>query len=155
MGMLHFAALVKQQFGVDLNAIKGGGAAGGMGAGCVFFLDATIRSGVELLLHYSHAEKHFEAATIVITGEGKLDSQSLQGKVVRGVATLAKKYNKPVIALCGTCDVAMDLLQTAGVTASFSIVPKPMLLEDAMENAERLLVQTAYSLGKVLIMTLK
>jgi glycerate 2-kinase len=154
-GILHFAALVKQQLGVDLNALKGGGAAGGMGAGSVLFLNAAMRSGVQLLLHYSHAEKHIKAADLVITGEGKLDVQSLQGKVVHGVAESAKMYIKPVIALCGTLDISVDVLNRSGIAAAFSILQKPMSLEEAMESAECLLVQSACNLGNVLKMCLK
>lgn len=146
-GALHFAAVVKQQFGVDLNSMESGGAAGGMGAGCALFLDATLRRGVELVLYHSGAERHIKAADMVITGEGKIDAQSLQGKVVHGVAALCKKANKPLLALCGTLDVSIETLHAVGVTAAFSILPKPMLLEEALAQAEPLLEQAAFNLG--------
>ena len=149
-GMVHFAAVVQRQLGVDIATIKGGGAAGGMGAGSVLFLNAQIRSGVELLLQYSHAEKYIAAADMVITGEGKLDVQSLHGKVVHGVAELCRKYNKPVIALCGAIDVDLEAAHTAGLTAAYSIISKPMQLEEAMSKAEALLRNTAYNLGNFL-----
>lgn len=146
-GMVHFASVVKQQLHLNLTTIKGGGAAGGMGAGCVLFLNARLRSGVELLLQYSHAEKYIAEADCIITGEGKLDSQSLQGKVVYGVAALANKYHKPVIALCGTIDVDLESTDAAGLTAAFSIINKPMNLEDAVAQAETLLMDAAFNLG--------
>jgi glycerate kinase len=146
-GMLRFADVVKQQFGIDLNIIQGGGAAGGMGAGCVLFLGAALSSGVELLLTYSNAEHHIQAADLVITGEGKLDAQSLQGKVVHGVTELCKTYGKPVVALCGTVDMDISLLQVAGLTAAFSIITKPMSLDEAQAGAALLLEQAACNLG--------
>jgi glycerate kinase len=146
-GMLRFADVVKKQFGTDLNVIRGGGAAGGMGAGCVLFLGATLSSGVELVLTYCNAEHHIQAADLVITGEGKLDAQSLQGKVVHGVTELCKTYGKPVVALCGTVDINISLLQVAGLTAAFSIITKPMSLDEAQAGAALLLEQAACNLG--------
>lgn len=146
-GAQHFATVVKQQLHIDITAIKGGGAAGGMGAGCVLFLNAKLTGGVQILLQYSDAENYIKEADLVITGEGKLDAQSLQGKVVHGVAALAAKWNKPVVALCGTVDSDIQQLQEAGLTAAFSIIDKPMALEDAMAQTEALLTKAAFNLG--------
>lgn len=146
-GMQHFTSIVQRDFNIDLNTITGGGAAGGLGAGCVLFLGAVLRRGVELVLPYSNAETYISEADVVITGEGKLDVQSLHGKVVQGVVALSRKYNKPVVALCGAVDVDVHLLKEAGLTAAFSIINKPMSLNDAMTQAQPLLVETAYNLG--------
>jgi glycerate kinase len=146
-GVQHFALVVKQQLDVAITEIQGGGAAGGMGAGCVAFLGAKLIRGAALLLQYSGAENHIREADLIITGEGKLDVQSLQGKVVQGVAALGTKWNKPVFALCGSLDVDLILTQAAGLTAAFSIIPKPMTLEDAMAQSEALLTAAACNLG--------
>lgn len=146
-GAQHFATIVKQQLNIDITALKGGGAAGGMGAGCMLFLNAKPGSGVQLLLQYSNAEKYIKESDLIITGEGKLDEQSLQGKVVHGVAALAMKWGKPVVALCGTIDAAMEQFQKAGLSAAFSIIDKPMTLEDAMAQSEPLLTKAAFNLG--------
>lgn len=146
-GMHHFALVAKKQLHIDVANLKGGGAAGGMGAGCVLFLKAKLLSGVALLLQYSHAENHIKEADLVLTGEGKLDAQSLQGKVIQGVAALGAKWNKPVVALCGTIDANPEMIQTAGLAAAFSIVNKPMSLETAMLQTGPLLTEAAFNLG--------
>lgn len=146
-GMLHFALVAKQQMNIDLTTIKSGGAAGGAGAGGVLFLNADLISGVELLLQYSEAEKYIKDADFVITGEGKLDMQTMHGKVVRGVIDLCAAYKKPVVALCGTLDISFEAMYTAGLTAAFSIINKPMNLENAMNESEILLTNAAFNLG--------
>ena len=146
-GMQHFAALAKKQRGIDATTIKGGGAAGGLGAGCVLFLNAKLISGVQLLLQYSNAEKFIAKANLVITGEGRLDAQTAQGKAVSGVVALSKKYGKPVVALCGAVDVDLKHVYESGLTAAFSIVPGPTTLEAAMQQTEKLLEDAAFNVG--------
>ena len=146
-GMVHFAEIVKRDLGVDLYAVKGAGAAGGLGAGCIAFLKAEIVKGIELLFSYSKAEEYIRNADFIITGEGKIDKQSLQGKVVEGVAALAKKYQKPVIALCGTLEIPTPELAQIGVTAAFSIINRPMSTNEAIENTASLLEDKAYSIA--------
>jgi glycerate kinase len=148
-GMVHFAQVVKNTSGIDLQAIKGGGAAGGIGAGCVAFLNARLIRGVALLLLLSKAEQYIKEADLVLTGEGKLDAQTLQGKVVQGVVDLSARYGKPVIALCGTVDVGIEAIRQSGLAAAFSIINKPMELPTAMANAEPLLVQAAFNIGNL------
>jgi len=116
-GMLHFAELVKETFGKNISQIPGAGAAGGLGAGCLVFLNATIKSGIGLVLEYSKAEMHISNADLVISGEGKLDEQSLQGKVVSGLANLCKKHGKPFIVFCGKLEVSEVQLKDSGITA--------------------------------------
>jgi glycerate kinase len=146
-GMIHFAQVVKNTFDINLQVINGGGAAGGIGAGCVAFLNARLIRGVELLLELSKAEQFIQEADLVLTGEGTLDVQTLQGKVVQGVVNLSTLYGKPVIALCGTVDVGIETLQRSGLAAAFSIINKPMDLPTAMAHAEPLLVQAAFNVG--------
>jgi glycerate kinase len=149
-GMLHFAAVVKKQVGTDIKNIRGGGAAGGMGAGCVLFLNAAIISGAELIFQYSNAEAHIQKADMVITGEGRLDEQTLNGKLVAAVTKLCHKHQKPVIALCGIVDLPPERWQECGLSAAFSIVNKPMKLEEAMLNAAALLSESAFAVGNLL-----
>jgi glycerate kinase len=146
-GMVHFAQVVKNAFGIDLQSVKGGGAAGGIGAGCVAFLNARLIRGVALLLHLSKAEQFIKEADLVLTGEGMLDAQTLNGKVVQGVAGLSSRYGKPVIAICGTLDIGIEVIRQSGLTAAFSIINKPIDLSTAMANAEPLLVQAAFNIG--------
>jgi glycerate kinase len=149
-GMVHFAQVVKNTSGIDLQAIKGGGAAGGIGAGCVAFLNARLIRGVALLLLLSKAEQYIKEADLVLTGEGKLDAQTLQGKVVQGVVDLSARYGKPVIALCGTVDMEVEAIRQSRLAAAFSIINKPMELPTAMAHAEPLLVQATFNIGNFL-----
>lgn len=153
-GMQHFAAVVKKEIGIDLTTIKGGGAAGGMGAGCVAFLGAELVSGADLVFHYSNAERHIQQADLVITGEGKLDLQTWNGKLVDAVTRLSGRHHVPVIALCGTLALTAEQVKTNGLTSAFSIVNKPMSVEEAMQNAFDLLRDRACEIGRTLLWNL-
>lgn len=150
-GMQQFADVVKKELGIDVTTISGGGAAGGMGAGCVAFLGAEIVRGANLVFHYSKAAEHIRTADLVITGEGKIDSQTWNGKLVDAVTKLAATCQKPVIALCGTLAASPEEIKRAGLTAAFSIVNKPMPLEEALQNAFDLLHETAHNIGALVV----
>lgn len=150
-GMQHFADVVKREMGIDLTSIKGGGAAGGMGAGCVAFLGAELVSGADLIFQYSNAEQHIQQADVVITGEGRLDTQTWNGKLVDAVTRLCAKHHVPVIALCGTLALTAEQLKHTGLLTAFSIVNKPMPLEEAMKNAFTHLRDRAYAVGCLLV----
>jgi glycerate 2-kinase len=149
-GALHLAKIVYRDLGINILDIKGGGAAGGLGAGCVAFLGAVLVNGAELIFTYSQAEKHISEADVVITGEGKIDQQSLRGKLLYSISTLCKKHQKPLIAFCGTLDATPHQMEVLGVTSAFSIINKPMPLEESHKNAAVLLEQTAYFAGKMM-----
>ena len=123
----------------------GAGAAGGMGFACMSYLGAMLESGISLVLDALHAKELFASADVVITGEGRLDGQTAMGKAPVGVARLAKKTEKPVIALAGCVTREARAVNQAGIDAFFPIVPAAMSLEDAMdaENAKRNLANTA------------
>ena len=149
-GMIHFAEILKHQLGKDINAIEGAGAAGGLGAGCIAFLNAKLISGIELALQYSEAEKHIINADVVITGEGKIDEQTLSGKVLSGLAKLCLRHKKPLIALCGTLDLTEEQLKQSGITSAFSILNRPMPLSEAYKDAHKMLSETSMNIGKLL-----
>ena len=142
-GLVNCAAVVKKDLGVDVSVVKGGGAAGGLGAGCVAFLRATLTSGAGLVMHYAGIEDHIRTADLVITGEGKIDAQTLQGKVVAAVAGLARRYEKPLIAFCGSNDVSPLQLKEAGIAAVFSVIDKAKDADDAMTRASSILTELA------------
>ncbi|MFN5789679.1 MAG: glycerate kinase, partial [Bacteroidota bacterium] len=87
---------------------------------------------------------------LVITGEGALDKQTLQGKLIKGVCQMAKKYDKPVIAICGALDLNSEELTALGLKAAFSISQGPGSLEDALLNTEMNLLHTAFSIAQVM-----
>lgn len=123
----------KKNYGIDLNTIEGTGAAGGLG-GAFTLLGAQIQEGFPYLSHLTHLEEKFKNADLIFTGEGRLDSQSLQGKVPFGIAKLAQKYNIPVIALCGSLEVPISSEVAQLFTAIFSIQTSPISLTEAMDK---------------------
>jgi glycerate 2-kinase len=131
----HFAEIVLKQKGIEMREMEGGGAAGGMGAGLITFLQAEVKSGIEIIMEEIHFEDLIVDADLVITGEGKLDAQTLSGKVIAGVCNAAQKHNAPVIALCGGLELNSAELNELGLLSAFSIVPGPCSLEEAMKKA--------------------
>lgn len=121
-GLKHMAEIIKRDLGVDVANIPGAGAAGGLGAGIVAFLGGTMRSGIELVLDAAGFERLLVNADIVFTGEGRMDWQSVYGKVPIGVAIRARKQGVPVIALCGSLGKGVEAVYDYGITAAFSAV---------------------------------
>ncbi|WKA56988.1 glycerate kinase [Planococcus shenhongbingii] len=133
-GLKHFADLVQDELGVDINQIEGAGAAGGLGAAFSGFINGQLQSGIDLVLEIIDMEKSMEGADFVITGEGKLDGQTSMGKAPLGVAQLAQKQGIPVIALAGGITEETAALNELGITSYFSIMNAPMSLEEAMDS---------------------
>lgn len=146
MGMANYHRVLCHQLNNDTNLTPGAGAAGGMGAALMWFTQAKLRPGIELVLELLNAESLIRNADLVITGEGKLDKQSSFGKAPVGVANLAAAYNKPVIALAGSLGDGSETLYQHNINAMWSICPGPISLEDSMKNAEALLSDTAEAL---------
>jgi glycerate 2-kinase len=149
-GMKHFTDVLKNTLGRDVAMNAGSGAAGGMGGGMQAFLDATLRSGIEIILDQIGFDAHLKGATLVITGEGRIDQQSLMGKVLSGVSKRAQKAGVPLIALGG--GIADELEEHEGVDALFSIMRYPMSLEEAMEKprAEKLVKQSVKEIFRLI-----
>ena len=149
-GMKNYNDVIKKDFDVDVSTVEGAGAAGGMGAGCLVFLQAKIVSGIELVMESAQLEASIKKADVVITGEGKLDDQSLKGKVVSGVAALAKKYAKPLFVICGSNTLSHANAAKLNATKIFCIQKNGMSLERAIQNAALLIQETAFEIGKSL-----
>ncbi|MBM7618563.1 glycerate kinase [Bacillus tianshenii] len=128
----RFADLVEQKLVVNIQAISGAGAAGGLGGAFAGCLGADMQSGIEMVLHYTNAEEKMKLADLVFTGEGSLDSQSIYGKVPVGVAKLARKHGKKVIGIAGRIDTDTKLLNEH-LDAVFSIQTQCRSLEEAMQ----------------------
>lgn len=146
-GMIHFSSVIKRDLGKDVNNIKGSGAAGGLAAGCIAFLNADLSSGIDLVLKISNAVQHINEADIVLTGEGSIDQQSLSGKVISGVGNLCKKLNKPLIAFCGKLNLTRDQLMEMNISAAYSINEDDYILEEAYKKAYDRLSCKAYETG--------
>jgi glycerate 2-kinase len=153
--LAHFGQLLSEAAGVDVINFAGAGAAGGMGAGAKGFLRAEFRPGVEIVLDAVHFEEAVKDADLVITGEGKLDGQSLHGKAPFGVARYAKKYNKPVIAIAGTLGEDYEEIFEHGIDSAFSIVPGVTSLEDALINGQKNVERTAENIARLLFIHTK
>lgn len=124
-GLRHLAAIIRRDMGADVLEIPGGGAAGGMGAGVMAFLGGGLQMGIETVLDTVHFDEIAADADLVLTGEGKLDSQSLRGKVVAGVARRAKTMGVPVWALVGAQEGDADAMEGCGVNRVICINPEP------------------------------
>ena len=119
-GLRHFGDVIRSQLGIDVSAMPGAGAAGGMGAGCVALLGGMIQSGIDAVLDVTGFDRQLEGADLVITGEGCIDSQSADGKVISGVARRTRAKGIPLIAIAGGIADSAVAVYDIGVSAMFS-----------------------------------
>lgn len=135
----------------DVKSIPGAGAAGGIGAGLLACLDAKLEPGINIVLEQTNFAKRVADADIVITGEGKMDSQTIYGKTPIGVAKIAKKNSSAtVIAICGTLSNGYEVVFDHGIDAAFSIVPGPCDVEKAIQNGSEYLEAAARNIAKLI-----
>jgi len=139
--MANYHKIIESQFKMNFSDIPGAGAAGGLGAGLMAFLNAKLESGINLILDTVQINRMLEACDLVITGEGKIDQQTLQGKVVTGVASRACKYLIPVIGVCGILELDRESVQKLGLASVFSLTEECGSEQLAMENARQLLIK--------------
>jgi glycerate kinase len=135
-----FADIAKAATGRDVAEYPGAGAAGGLGAGMMFFTNSQLKPGVEIVLEATGFSGLVSAADLVITGEGRTDFQTAFGKAPVGVAKVAKQYNVPVICIAGGLGQGHEDVHDQGVDALMSVVPQPMSLEDCMQCGAELIV---------------
>lgn len=138
-GLKNLAEVLKRNAYPDIACVPGAGAAGGVGGGAIAFLDAELKSGIQFFLDLTALEQAIMECDIIITGEGKLDKQTEQGKVISGVCALAKKHNKKVIAVCGAADLPISA--SLGIAAIYTVMSRSKSLQDAMENTAEKLVE--------------
>lgn len=134
----HYAQIVEHDLGHAVRDIPGAGAAGGLGAGLLAFLRATLRPGAQIVLEAVHLEEQISTANLVITAEGRLDSQTAYGKSVGAVAALAKKYHLPVLAIAGGLGDDYQEIYRLGIDGIAVLPSGPMSLTEAMQQAEQL-----------------
>ncbi len=138
-GLAHYAAIIKKKLGIDIIDTPGAGAAGGLGAGLMAFLQAEMRSGVEVIMDAVWFDYKLNGVDLVLTGEGQIDAQTVFGKVVAGVARRAKAKGVPVIAIGGSVTPDAEPLLKTGLKEMHGFVTKDMSFEFAMEHAAELL----------------
>ncbi len=140
----NYSRVIKKDLGIDIEDVPGSGAAGGLGAGLIAFLQAELCSGIELVLDALKIDQFLPRSRLLITGEGKLDAQSAQGKAPVGAARRAAKSNIPVVAIAGSLEGNLDMFHSEGITACFSIADGPLSLQESMDKGPRLLeIKTA------------
>lgn len=140
-GLAHLAKIIKRDLHIAVKDIKGAGAAGGLGAGSIAFLQSKLTKGIDVILDTIKFDKLVSKADIVFTGEGKFDSQSLHGKVVMGVANRSQKYKTPVIVVTGAIGENIQEAYNKGITAIFSINKEPMeFSKSALKSKENMIL---------------
>ncbi|WP_436917445.1 glycerate kinase family protein [Acinetobacter schindleri] len=132
----HYANLVEASLGTSIKNVAGSGAAGGLGFGLMAFAGAKLQSGVELIIEQSRLAEKIAQADYVLTGEGKIDSQTALGKTPFGVAQVAQQFNKPVLAFAGLVGEGIESLFDAGFSQIVGINPPDCSLEEALKNGE-------------------
>lgn len=153
--LAHFNKIVQRDLSKSVGDVPGAGAAGGLGAGLMAFLNASLKSGIEIVTEATQLSKQFAGADLVITGEGQINFQTVFGKTPVGVAKVAKTHNIPVIAIAGSIADRSDGVYNAGIDAMVDIVPEPMSLETAIEKATTLIETAAERAGRMIIIGTK
>jgi len=136
--------------GKDIEAHSpGAGAAGGLGFGLLAYFNAKLVSGIDVVLDATQLRDRLKGADLCLTGEGRLDAQSFDGKALAGVANLCKNLGVPCVAIAGSIGEGAERMYAHGVTAYFSICDHPMTLDEAMRNAARLLERSAENVARM------
>ena len=146
----HLDVVWKRDIGKDVAGVPGAGAAGGLGAGLMAFCGADLVSGIDLAMDAVGFDEALARCDVVVTGEGSLDSQTARGKAVSGICARARRRGVPVVALAGSAEPGVELA-IDGLTAALSIVPGPMELTEAMQDAPALLHTAASRLSRLLL----
>ncbi|MDT2767697.1 glycerate kinase [Globicatella sulfidifaciens] len=142
-GLQHYAEKLKEVYNRDFASIPGAGAAGGLGAGLMAFLNAALKSGIDEILQLIEIEPAIQTADLVITGEGRIDGQSLSGKAPIGIARIAKRYGVPVIAIVGSQSLDIETVYQEGIAGVFDIINQPLTLERAIQQTPTLVEAAA------------
>ena len=147
--LYHYGELLERETGRAVLTQPGAGAAGGMGAALLGMLNARLRPGIEIVTETLCLDEAVRDADLVITGEGRLDSQSIHGKTPIGVARVAKRHGVPVIAIAGSLTSDYQVVHQHGIDAAFSVLDGIVTLEEALAGADRNLQVTARNVAAV------
>ncbi len=150
-GLRHFAEIATAAFGYDVSDQPGAGAAGGVGAGALWFLRAALREGVRIVMEQTGLNGLVGEMDLVITGEGKVDEQTLQGKVVKGLAGLCLEANVPLTVVCGTLMISPQEARQAGIAYAVSAITRPQSLAAAQGEAFERVTEAAYYLTSLFL----
>ncbi|NLI60096.1 MAG: glycerate kinase [Clostridiales bacterium] len=149
-GMVNYQNLIKKVTGLDMATIPGSGAAGGLGAAFVTFFDATLKPGIDAVLDYVDFDNLIKDADLVVTGEGRIDGQSVYGKVPVGVAQRCKPLNIPVVAIVGGMGDDAQRVYDHGIDSIMTTVNSPMPIQEALSRADELMKDAAIRLFRLI-----
>lgn len=141
--LFHYSSIIKKDLGVDILNVRGAGAAGGLGAGLIAFLKATLMPGTDVVSDAVGLRDHLKGADLIFTGEGRLDIQTLFGKTIAGIAQKAKELRVPVIAIVGSLEGEPKAFTDCGIDAVMSIAPGPISLKECLTDANNLIANAA------------
>ena len=148
--LARLARIVGRDLGVAVDTVPGAGAAGGMGAAMLAFFGATLKPGIEIVTAAVDLDTQVRDADLVITGEGRIDFQTVHGKTPIGVARVAKRHGKPVIGIAGSLGADVGVVHAHGIDAVFSVLGKPCTLDEALRDAAANVQLTARNVAAVL-----
>ncbi|MBM6837446.1 glycerate kinase [Clostridium saudiense] len=148
--LAHYANVIKRDLDIDIAYVEGAGAAGGLGAALLAFLNGELKRGIDLVIKHTELKEKLEGADYVFTGEGSIDYQTMYGKTPIGVATIAKEKGVKTIAFAGNVGEGIDILYTGGITAIFSIMLGVSTLENALKNGKENLLVTVENAVRLL-----
>ncbi|HGH6007755.1 TPA: glycerate kinase [Vibrio cholerae] len=151
--LLQFGLLTAKVTGKMVLESAGAGAAGGMGAALLAYTQARLRPGIEIVLETVQLAHQVSDADLVITGEGRIDSQTVHGKTPMGVAKVAKRFDVPVLALCGCTGDNYQAVYQCGIDAVFAAVPRAMSLEDALKESDFNLADLAENVARLWVLS--
>lgn len=150
-GLKRFSQIVKREFIIDHSEISGVGAAGGLAYAFKSFLNAKIKSGVEIIFNQIKLSEKIKDVDLIFTGEGRIDNQSSMGKSLSGLAKIAKNHNISVIALAGSVTDNISKIHHQGITSIFSIIDGPMTLTEAITHTEKLIRKKVDEICRLII----
>ncbi|MCR4424792.1 MAG: glycerate kinase [Firmicutes bacterium] len=150
--LAKFAAVIREDLGLDVNDIPGAGAAGGLGAGLVAFASATLKRGIEIVVETTRLREKMAGADLVITGEGRIDFQTLFGKTPMGVARVAQELGIPVVVIAGSVSEDARGLYDHGIDVLMTIVKGPCTVDEAIENASSLMADAAETAARLIVL---
>lgn len=149
----HFSQIVERDLGISIREQPGAGAAGGMGGGLLLLPNSRLKAGVQIVVEAVRLAEQAKEADLVITGEGRMDSQSAHGKTPIGVAKTAKRFGKPVIAIVGSLREDYEVVYEQGIDAVFPIIRQISNLEETLRRGRENLISTAQNVARLYRMT--
>ncbi len=151
-GLRHFAAVVERSLGHDFSQVPGAGAAGGLGFGAMAFLGAEVLNGAETLMQLIGFEAFVKKADLVITGEGRLDGQTSQGKLIGAICRKAKQHDVPVVAICGEVSASEAALKALGLTSALQIKLAGEAVQASISRTEKALEYLSHNLLNTMLL---